>query len=442
MVQAPLPATLLVSRRHVFVAFMAVWLFAANAQSFAAVATGATPASGLKGRLIVGYQGWFGCPDDTPGNTRWEHWFHKNNPGADELSVDLLPAVGQFRAEDLCPTPLRRADGSSIKVFSSQNARVVATHFEWMREHGIDGAAVQRFVGPLAIPNLKQRSDRVLANVRAGAEASTRVFYVTYDVSGADSATVINDIRSDWHYLVSEKKITSSPRYLHLNGKPLLQLWGFGFKDRPGDAVAVAALIRALKADATLIGGVPANWRTLDGDSQSDRRWAEVYRSYDVLSPWSVGRFRDDVGMDKFMRQRLLPDMAETKRLGIVYMPVIFPGFSWFNLQRGRGQNKLAILNQIPRRCGNFLWHQVSSLLNARVDTLYAAMFDEVDEGTALFPTEPRKDRLPRDGQMSFLNQDGCALPDDWYLRITGKAAEYLRRDGVPPEKLDTVMRP
>ncbi len=442
MVQAPLPATLLVSRRHVFVAFMAVWLFAANAQSFAAVATGATPASGLKGRLIVGYQGWFGCPDDTPGNTRWEHWFHKNNPGADELSVDLLPAVGQFRAEDLCPTPLRRADGSSIKVFSSQNARVVATHFEWMREHGIDGAAVQRFVGPLAIPNLKQRSDRVLANVRAGAEASTRVFYVTYDVSGADSATVINDIRSDWHYLVSEKKITSSPRYLHLNGKPLLQLWGFGFKDRPGDAVAVAALIRALKADATLIGGVPANWRTLDGDSQSDRRWAEVYRSYDVLSPWSVGRFRDDVGMDKFMRQRLLPDMAETKRLGIVYMPVIFPGFSWFNLQRGRGQNKLAILNQIPRRCGNFLWHQVSSLLNARVDTLYAAMFDEVDEGTALFPTEPRKDRLPKEAQMSFLNQDGCALPEDWYLRVIGKAADYLRRDGVPPEKLDTVMRP
>ena len=43
---------------------------------------------------------------------------------------------------------------------------------------------------------------------------------------------------------------------------------------------------------------------------------------------------------------------------------------------------------------------------------------------------------------MTFLNQDGCALADDWYLRITGKAAQYLRRSEVPPRKLDAVMQP
>ena len=439
--------------QHLLAALLAGCLFAANQPSAAAENSSQTFASGLKGRLIVGYQGWFGCPQDSPGNTQWQHWFYKNTPSVDALAVDLLPSVGQFRADDLCPTQLRRTDGSPISVFSSQNQRIVATHFQWMRDHGIDGAAVQRFVGPLATPLQKQRSDKVLLNVRAAAEASERVFYVTFDVSGADASTVVNDLRRDWQYLVNDLKITSSPRYLHVNGKPVLQLWGFGFKDRPGTPTTVSRLISDLKMGrenlpgATLIGGVPANWRTLDGDSQSDRGWATVYRSYDVLSPWSVGRFRDEAGVNKFIRQRVLPDMLETKRLGVAYMPVVFPGFSWFNLQNGRDQKKLAILNQIPRRCGNFLWHQISSLLAARadmpqVDMIYAAMFDEVDEGTALFPTEAREDKLPKGAQMSFLNQDGCALTDDWYLRITGKAAHYLRRSEVPPAKLDAVMRP
>lgn len=396
----------------------------------------------LTGRLIVGYQGWFGCPQDAAGNVRWEHWFHKNTPGVDNLAVDLLPAVGQLRPDDLCPTPMRSADGSPIRLFSSQNARVVATHFQWMRDHGIDGAAVQRFVGPLATLELKQRSDRVLQNVRAAAKATARVFYVSYDVSGASADSVVADIRRDWQYLVSGLKLTASPDYLHTNGKPVLQLWGFGFTDRPGKPLAVARLISELKVSATVIGGVPTNWRTLDGDSQSDRRWAEVYRRYDVLSPWSVGRFQDDAGIDRFIRERVAPDLVETKRLGIGYMPVVFPGFSWYNLQRGRGKTALAIGNQIPRRCGNFLWRQVSALLAARVDMLYAAMFDEVDEGTALFPTVAREDLLPKGGKMSFLNQDGCALPDDWYLQITGKAAHYLRKGEVPPAKLDAVLRP
>ena len=420
---------------------LAAAFFAGHEATFSAEPA-AKPATGLKFRLIVGYQGWFGCPEDMPGNTRWEHWFYKNDPRVEHLAVDLLPSVAQFRSADLCATNLRRADGSTISVFSSQNARVVATHFQWMRDHGIDGAAVQRFVGPLATPELKRRSDRVLLNTRSAAETSDRVFYVTYDVSGANAGTVVADIRRDWQYLVRELKVTASPRYLQDNGKPVLQLWGFGFKDRPGEPVEVSALIRDLKAGATLIGGVPANWRTLDGDSKSAASWAEIYRSYDVLSPWSVGRFRDDAGIDRFVRQRVVPDLAETQRLGIAYMPVIYPGFSWFNLQTGRDQKHLAILNQIPRRCGNFLWRQVTGLLGARVETLFAAMFDEVDEGTALFPTEPHPDRLPLGGKMSFLNQDGCTLPDDWYLRITGKAAQYLRQNKVPPAKLDAVMRP
>ncbi len=72
---------------------------------------------------------------------------------------------------------------------------------------------------------------------------------------------------------------------------------------------------------------------------------------------------------------------------------------------------------------------------------LYAAMFDEVDEGTALFPTETRADKLPEGAQMVYLNQDGCSLPDDWYLRVTGRAAEYLHQHKTPPDLLDAAMK-
>ena len=62
----------------------------------------------------------------------------------------------------------------------------------------------------------------------------------------------------------------------------MLQLWGFGFKDRPGSPAAVSMLITDLKrgrenlSPVTLIGGVPAHWRTLDGDSQSEIGRAHV----------------------------------------------------------------------------------------------------------------------------------------------------------------------
>jgi hypothetical protein len=138
----------------------------------------------------------------------------------------------------------------------------------------------------------------------------------------------------------------------------------------------------------------------------------------------------------------VLPDLAETKRLGLGYMPVIFPGFSWSNLQTRRGELKLAVLNQIPRRCGNFLWHQIATLLGSGVNMLYGAMFDEMDEGTALLPMITRPDRLPADTKMVYLNQDGCSVPADWYLRVAGAGADYLHKARTPPQRLGAVVRP
>lgn len=404
--------------------------------------------NGLDGKLIVGYQGWFGCPEDFEDNKAWQHWFVKG-VRPEFLTVDLLPSVHEIRPEDLCDTGLPRADGQgTIKLFSSQNPNVVTTHFRWMRERGIAGAAAQRFIAEMSRPEKKRRSDHVMKNVRAAAEANGRVFFVVYDVSGASPATVAEDIRRDWRYLANDLKLIDSPAYLRDHGKPVLELWGFGFGDRPGAPDEVIALIEDLKNGreglpaATVIGGVPSRWRTLTGDSKPDPAWAKVYRAYDVISPWSVGRFSDEEGADAFLRDVVIPDLEETRRLGLGYMPVVFPGFSWFNLQTNRNKPDQAVLNRIPRRCGRFLWRQVANLLGAGVTTLYAAMFDEVDEGTALFPAETRMDKLPAGANMVFLNQDGCALPDDWYLRVTGEAARMLRSRAPPPRKLEDVIRP
>jgi hypothetical protein len=403
--------------------------------------------SGLAGKMIVGYQGWFGCPSDFEKNNNWQHWF-LGDVRQDHFTVDLLPSVREINTEDLCDTGLHQSDGSATRLFSSQNEHVVGTHFRWMKDHGIDGAAVQRFVAGLPSSEKKLRFDNVLGNARRSAETTARVFYVAYDISGADPKTVVADVRNDWRHLVDDLKITKSPSYLREHGKPVLQLWGFGFDDRPGTPDEVAALINDLKSGnngleaVTLIGGVPANWRTLSGDSKSDPGWAKVYRSYDVISPWSVGRFANDEGVDAFVKNNVVPDLAEAKRNGVQYMPVIFPGFSWYNLMSNRNQPGRAVLNQIPRHCGRFLWKQVASLLGVQVNMLYAAMFDEVDEGTALLPTETQMDKLPAGASMVVLNQDGCSLPDDWYLRVTGKAAEYLRHHQVPSSNLDAVIKP
>jgi hypothetical protein len=273
------------------------------------------------------------------------------------------------------------------------------------------------------------------------------VFYISWDISGdgPTSADVVAHIRADWKYLIDELHVTDSPQYLRDGGKPVVELWGFGFSSRPGDPGDVAALIADLKSGndgleaAFVIGGVPGRWRTLSGSSKTDAQWASVYRSYDVISPWLVGRFGDEASADQFLHDVVLGDFAETQRLGIGYLPVTFPGYSSSNQQLNKGQPG-AIFNEVPRRCGDFLWHQYVNLLGAGAKGIYAAMFDEFDEGTALAPAETSILDIPLGASIVVLDQEGCSVPDDWYLRITGKAADYLRSGSAPPAQLDQAM--
>jgi hypothetical protein len=49
-------------------------------------------------------------------------------------------------------------------------------------------------------------------------------------------------------------------------------------------------------------------------------------------------------------------------------------------------------------------------------------MFDEVDEGTAIFKVTGSPP-----AQAHFVGVDG--LPSDWYLRLVGKGARMLRKE-------------
>jgi hypothetical protein len=77
-------------------------------------------------------------------------------------------------------------------------------------------------------------------------------------------------------------------------------------------------------------------------------------------------------------------------------------------------------LNQIPRQKGRFYWDLISEAIDAKARMLYVAMFDEMDEGTAIFKCSNN----PPAG-VSLCDYEG--LPTDYYLWLTGEAGKMLR---------------
>jgi hypothetical protein len=114
-------------------------------------------------------------------------------------------------------------------------------------------------------------------------------------------------------------------------------------------------------------------------------------------------------------------DIAECKTLGKEYLPVIWPGFSWANMHHGTTPQ-----NQIPRIGGALFWEQAYNCVSSGATMLYNAMFDEVDEGTAILKACPKKSLAPADGYWLTLDADGYDLPSDWYLRMAGYAKKML----------------
>ena len=222
----------------------------------------------LVGKMIMGYQGWFACPDDG-GALGWGHWTRGTDP-----AVDMLPDLSDMPEAAQCLTMMKTADGHSVKLFSNLNLETEEEHFAWMQQYGIDGVALQRFATVLLKPSLLTDLDRVLGNVRRAAEEHTRVFFIMYDLSGVPSVD-LPAVAKDWERLEHEG-LTRSTAYLHHRGHPLLGVWGLGFAGSsvsPHDAETLLdafAVASAPYGGVTVLGGVPSYWRSQEHDASSD----------------------------------------------------------------------------------------------------------------------------------------------------------------------------
>jgi len=382
-------------------------------------------ASTMTRKLLMGYQGWFACPGDGSRVGGFIHWFKGEQPTAGNLRVDMWPDTSELTPEERCETGMAYPDGQPAYLYSAYNPVTVKRHFEWMSQYGVDGVFLQRFGGILSDPAIFDQRNVVTQNVRAGAEAWGRVFANMYDVSGMKGGTMVATLENDWKYMVDVLKVTESPAYLRHNGKPVLAVWGLGFFGEDPTPAQALELVDFFvnnpepRYRVTLMGGVPTSWRTMQSDSQSDPGWMDYYCALDVISPWTVGRYSDRIGADIYKRT-MQQDTAAAAACGAEYMPVIYPGTAFHN-------DSGTPFNEFPRMGGNLYWRQVFNAVSIGVPMIYNAMFDEVDEATAMFKISATSSDQPAGVDLIAMDADGYSLPNDWYLRLAGAASQMLR---------------
>jgi hypothetical protein len=365
----------------------------------------------LKGKVMVGYQGWFFCPNDLDDDLIWNGWSASpptltsiQYPRLQDLVVDMWPDLTQYPDSAKCLVPsLTTQSGQPAYLFSSTYPEVVDLHFSWMQRNNIDGAFVQRFlVSPAAIDGFPEWR---IANVRQAANQRGRIWAIEYDISDNNNPSEAQTLQrwiADWKWLVDVFGITKDPRYARENGKPVVAIWGFGFATGSYFSVASAnAIIDFLKNDPVyggnyLIGGIPNTWLELTD-------WLDVYKRFDGLLVWQSQNYQTD--------------KAAFSRWGVDYYPHVWPGFSWQNEHQsatppGGGQD---------REGGQFYWGKLYDAIQSGSDRLFVGMFDEYNEGTAIMPMSNDPPPVPPIWGTWVTNE---GKPSDWWLRLTsaGKA--------------------
>ncbi len=385
----------------------------------------------IAGKALAGYQGWFRCPGDRAG-FGWVHWSRDPRRIApDTLTFEMWPDMREYRRRYPAPG-FTHPDHAQATLFSSEDYSTVLRHFEWMRDHEIDGVWMQHFAvglpgGPLAYEHDSHL--RVIGNVRRAARATGRVWALAYDVAAMPIERTYDAVTSEWRRMV-EQGVTRDERYLHEGGLPVVMIWGF-YKDNSHnrmDAALANRLIGFFKADgpqrAYLVGGGDWDWRR-----RADRDWRSFIHRLDAYVPWNIGNHNLDAdGVKHAATQTWEEDRAALARAGVRWIPSVYPGFGWDNLMRQAPGS-----TTIERRRGAFYWEQWVKLARMGHDSAYIAMFDEVDEGTAIFKVS---DTPPVEAHFDTLE----GMPSDWYLRLTREGIRMLR--GIRPVTDTIPIRP
>jgi len=158
--------------------------------------------------------------------------------------------------------------------------------------------------------------------------------------------------------------------------------------------------------------GTATGWREQIKDCNPDPNYINLVKLADVVHPWSPGRYRSIDGFSDHIDRFITEDVKWLKKHKIDFMPVVFPGFSRHNM-KGDG------LARIPRLGGDFLNAQYQGYFDVGVKMMFQAIFDEIDEGTAIFKcvnNPPGKNFITYEGK-----------PSDFYLNFVGARTKKLK---------------
>ncbi|MET8152930.1 discoidin domain-containing protein [Actinoplanes sp. NPDC049668] len=379
---------------------------AAAALARPAPAAAASPPGDVVGKISAGYQGWFACPGDGAPIGGWWHWSRDRFQPPSPANTTIVSWPDLTDLAHGYPTAYPNlGDGRPARLFSSYDQQTVDTHLGWMRQHGIDTAALQRF-NPFGDEGPTR--DAMAVKVRGAAEATGRKFYIMYDVTSWTNMQ--SELKTDWTTKMSAH--TSSPAYARQNGKPVVCIWGFGFNDpgRPFAPGPCLEVINWFKAQGCyVIGGVPTWWRAGINDSRPG--FGEVYHAFHMISPWMVGRAASPADLDSYYANVNVGDYADCQAHGIDYQPCVLPG----DLSAGH------------RRHGDYYWRSLYNMIRLGSQGLYVSMFDEFNEGNQIAKTAASAAHVPAGSGIRALDEDGTACSPDYYLRITADGGRMLK---------------
>lgn len=384
------------------------------------------PFDTYRGLVMTGYQGWFGTPGDGSQMTKNnnEGWYHYREnemfrPGVMRNSIDFWPDMSEYEKKytvgdkfenkagenvDFGGSPFIMPDGSYGQVFSSYDESTVKLHFKWMKDYGIDGAFMQRFVGEcynsygVESKEHKDHFDTVLRHAMKYSNEYQRAIAIMYDMSGIVTEARLNIMVTDAQKLMDEYKLKDrnvQKFYLHENGKPMLTLWGVGFNDNnhPKASVLKPVVEKLQEQGWAIMLGCPAYWREGGSDCVSGAEHAaliNLIKSCDAFMPWYVGRYSYDNFKSAEWQNRIRKDIEEAKTYStenhkVIYSPHLYPGGSDRNMHPNNGYPDGDPTNTGYRYGGQFFWDQIYCDIKNGAQALYIGMFDEMDEGTAIF---------------------------------------------------------
>lgn len=436
-----------------------------------------------EGLVMAGYQGWHGAPGDGCPHNPAEGWPHYASvaqhpfifePGVLRNNIDLWPDVSEYK-KTYPASGFTLPDGSTPRLYSSYDASTVNLHFKWMKEYDIDGVFMQRFVSQITDNVALAHSDKVLESAMLASNEHARAISIMYDMVGMDANTSVDVVLNDARQLVEKYNLmdrSAGQRYLlYHNGKPLIGIVSVGQNSAPYTISQAQAIVDGLQEMGfSIMLGVPAYWRSADGsgDVVNDPKIIDLVKDVDIIMPWFVGAYDYDGtvpttpkgSFTNFFKERIIDDFTAAQSYGVDFCPLVFPGFSDRNMHPGH--------YVYDRHSGDFYWQQIYKFINQGAKMLYVAMFDEIDEGTAIYKCL-RKNEVPSnvyssdyyvifengaysrsDVPVSVSGGGWCKkaselgvefngiennLESDYYLRLTGEAGKILKGQAVLTSK-------